>query len=150
MTRKPVAYAITIALIIAALILGIFIFTSKPTLPPHEQIYVDCQELMKTDAKTSIARYLHYEDPDTAELARTTAFEIDSYEILEIEQLSDNLWHFYAFIKHELRPNGFYVHHFVGIINNEYRVMFSIDHVPDFLKEDLDPTQYKIYNPDAV
>lgn len=155
-----------ISLILAMTILcfvisGCGLFSQKSvatTAPRNENLriqdalayYVSYMETWKVDHEKALREFSHYNSQEALEVGLDHPEELVSYEVLRIEQLSDQLWVVEVFGITSTVKNGMYAANYVGLINGEYRVMISEEHIPQSLKEGVEIEPYIPHGPDIV
>lgn len=116
-----------------------------------EQFYIEYLNTAMRNRSESIEKYLYFNDPRSRELAQiSSSNRLLEYEILSVEQLSNELWAFTCDIKTDAKPEGKTVYNFVGVIDGSFRVMTGIRQIPDYLKKTLDLSKYTYPDLDTV
>lgn len=135
---------VTISLFIA--ILGMMLAgCSNNTAPPTpleeaRDIYVSAMEASKESARKMLP-YLYYDDPKYYGVLAESTQVLYEYEILDMQEINPKLFSFTNRIRDNYRGERV-VYHFVGIINEEYRVMMSYRIIPEDLKENFCEENY--------
>lgn len=111
----------------------------EPEMSEAEQFYREFMEVTMEDPEYALRNYYHYEDYRHLGWAlESTGNRTLSYEIRNIEQLSDRLWAITVFETQTLEPEGIEFINFVGIIDGKYYVMANIEQIPEELKAEVE------------
>ena len=106
--------------------------------------YEEFIQLDLTDPARAIEEYVYYNDEAIKSIA------IDSvegnytthYEILGLEKITDQLWAIELYIETSMDPEGFTAYNFVGEIDGAYKIMRSVNQIPQPLIGDLNLDAY--------
>lgn len=109
--------------------------------------YIECMELGKTDYQKAFLDSSHYEREEHYELARNHPQLLITYEILRIEQLSDELWLVEGFYTSDKIKLGFYDLNYLAKFDGEWKIMMSIEEIPEALKEGIEFEEYNKESP---
>lgn len=125
-------------------ILFLFAACSKdPATREVEAFYKNYIKCSIQDRATAIETYVHYEDQFLYYAALADAeVPVYTFELKAVDKLSDSLWLVTAFIASDYVPEGHQIYNYVGIVDDEYRVMVNDLQIPEALKKDIDLTQY--------
>lgn len=140
MMMKRVVYIASMLLILSIL------YACSPSPSPEEEVrnfYMEYVEACKEDRMNATIQYVHFEDETDRKVAELNAqCTLLCTDVLSIERLSNDLWVIYIYYENLYVPDGNYTHHFVGVIDGEYKVMRSVRNIPSDLKQDLSFEQY--------
>ena len=110
--------------------------------PDARDVYEDYLEMAKTDLGAAISKYCYYERSDVFHMVWDTKEYMVSYELLDWEQINDNLWTAKGIYVSSLDGEPLEIRNFIGLFNGTYKIMVSIEEVPDFLTDGLDLEKY--------
>lgn len=119
----------------------LLLFTScsnKSEMSEAERFYREFMDATLVDLHEATIKYVHFEDERHLQWTLESETKIHSYEIIEVEQLSEQLWAFTVIVADDNQPQGQEGFNFVGIIDGQYRVMRNIDQIPPELKADVE------------
>ena len=134
--RKQVLRWVLLALAIVVLLTAC---AKEPEMSEVEQFYREFMEVTMEDPEYALRNYYHYEDYRHLGWAlESTGNKTLSYEIRNVEQLSDRLWAITVFEIQTLEPEGLEFVNFVGIIDGEYYVMANIEQIPPEMKAEVE------------
>jgi hypothetical protein len=114
------------------------------------EYFVDYVELLKTDPRSGIVDYRHYEDQQAKQLSLDNAVLVLEYEVVRIEKISDQLWLVEFFLKTEKGTLGYYVINYVGEIDGRLWIMTNEKQIPEKMKEGVVLEEYKPHGPGVV
>lgn len=119
------------------------------------EFYIGCMELMKTDFEYVIRNHCHYELEEHFQLALENLDTFHSFQILRVEQLSEDLWVIEYFYTSEVVSGGAYDLNYLAKFDGEWKIMMSIKQIPDALKAGIEFEDYNkespgILDPDDV
>ena len=121
----------------------VFVLCGCASEPDARDVYEDYLKIAEVSLQAAISKHCHYERNEVYHMAMECVDHITSYEIERWEQLSENLW--VARLKHtcfSCDEMVLYATNFVGLIHGTYKVMISVEEIPDFLTEGLDLEEF--------
>lgn len=125
---------------------------SNPTLEIQTVLnfYIGCMELMKTDFEYVIRNHCHYELEKSYQLALENLDTFYNFQILRVEQLSEELWVIEYFYTSEVVPGGAYDLNYLAEFDGEWKIMMSNKQIPDALKIGIEFEDYNKESPGIV
>lgn len=112
------------------------------------EFYRESLELMKTDYEKVIRERCHYESQEKYQLALNNPQELKSFEILQVDRLSDNLWVIETHYVYE--HYTFYDVDYVSKIDEAWKLMFGEEEIPASIKKNVVIPEYDRENPDIL
>lgn len=119
----------------------------KTAIQSALDFYIECCELRKTDFKKGFLDNSHYERQTHYELALANPALLVSYDILRIEQLSEDLWIVEAFYIEDKSKLGYYDVNYLAKFDGIWKFMPSIEEIPEHLKEGVEFEEYNRESP---
>lgn len=113
------------------------------------EYYIEFLELVKIDRRSAVYQYCHFEDADRKE-ATANAPNLDEYEIIAWEKLSDKLWEVEVKLTDEIFRSGAYGVNYVAKIDGRYYVITGITQIPAELKEGVEIEPYEPYGEEII
>lgn len=112
--------------------------TREPEMSEAEEFYREFMDATLVDLHEATIKYVHFEDERHLQWTLESETKMHSYEIIKVEQLSEELWVFTVSVADDNHPQGYEVFNFVGVVDGQYRVMRNIDQIPPELKADVE------------
>ena len=88
-------------------------------------------------------KYAHFESDVIRKAYLESGDKLLDYEVEDIEKINDNLYAFTILVK-TMQTNDAYLraYNFVALIDNTWRYTNHVDHIPAYLKDNLDEKKY--------
>lgn len=132
--------------IIGALLMLMLFCACSPSKLSEEEVrefYMEYVEAHAQDKMAATLKYVHFEYESMLEAEKANEYNKQTRtEILDIEQLSSDLWLVQIYYESTITPSGGTAYHFVGMIDGKCKVMKGHLNVPTNLAKNLDLEKY--------
>lgn len=108
---------------------------------PATQFYTSVLDAMEISFQEAVP-YIHYEREKSLEMAMKDTTILAEYKIQDMREINPNLWVFTTQLRSAGQKEFKTYYHFVGMLDGTYYLMVNTDHIPEELRDGLNPEEY--------